>query len=327
MRFIKKGHISFFILLSLCLVEYAQAKEYLYVTHEKRNLISVIDIKEKKVIKKIPVGKGPTDIAFYPEKKLIAVSHKGESSEFIWLIDSATYKSKQKALSAITRHRERGRSYLQFNDNYTKLYAIDDENNHLEIFDTKDWKPVKKVNLDLKPMAITFSPANKEAYMPVLYKGIVHVLDLENDAIEDNMIIDGAPSDVAVSSDGKKLYISDIANSRVVVMDRGIKKAVKSIIVGNQPHRLLLSKDDKLLYVANYYSNNISVIDTERMEPIALIPAGILPFDMALSDDGRWLFSSNYDEASISIIDTKTNRVAEKILVEIYPSKIEFASF
>jgi YVTN family beta-propeller protein len=48
---------------------------------------------------------------------------------------------------------------------------------------------------------------------------------------------------------------------------------------------------------------------------------------MALSKDGRWLYSSNYDESSISIIDTKTNRVAEKILVEIYPSRIEFASF
>ncbi|MBI3354592.1 MAG: YncE family protein [Nitrospirae bacterium] len=327
MRFIKKRYISFFILLSLCLVEYAQAKEYLYVSHEKRNLISVIDIKEKKVIKKIHVGKGPTDIALYPEKKLIAVSHKDESSEFIYLIDSTTYKVKHKTLTAITRHRERGRSHLQFNDNYTRLYVIDDENNHLEIFDTKDWKPIKKVNLDLKPMAITLSPANKEAYIPTLYKGSIHILDLESNAIKGNIVIDGAPADVAVSKDGKTLYISDIVNSRVIVMEWSTKKILKNIVVGNRPHRILLSKDGKILYAANYHSNNISVIDTERMEAIALIPAGILPSDIVLSKDGRWLFSSNYDESSISIIDTKTNRVTEKILVEIYPARMEFVSF
>jgi YVTN family beta-propeller protein len=327
MRFIKKRYITFFILLSLCLVEYAQAKEYLYVTHERRDIVSVIDIKEKKVIKKIPVGKGPTDIALYPEKKLIAVSHKGEKSEFIWLIDSATYKVKHKTLTGITRHRQRGRSHLQFNDNYTRLYAIDDENNHLEIFNTADWKPIKKVNLDLKPMAIIFSSANKEMYIPVLYKGIIHILDLESDAIKGNIIIDGAASDVAVSRDGKTIYISDIVNSGIIIMELKAKKILKNIIVGNRPHRILLSPDGKILYAANYYSNNISVIDTERMEAIAVIPSGILPFDMALSKDGRWLFSSNYDESSISIIDTKTNKVTEKILVEIYPSRIEFASF
>ena len=327
MRFIKKRYISFLILLSLCLVEYAQAKEYLYVTHERRDIVSVIDIKEKKVIKKIHVGKGPTDIAFYPEKKLIAVSHKGESSEFIWLIDSTTYKSKQKTMSAITRHRERGSSHLQFNDNYTRLYAIDDENNHLEIFDTKDWKPIKKVDLDLKPMAITLSPANKEAYITTLYKGSIHILDLESNAIKGNIVIEGALADVAVSKDGKTLYISDIVNSKIIIMEWSTKKILKNIVVGNRPKRLLLNPDGKTLYVANYYSNSITVIDTERMEAAAVIPSGILPFDIALSKDGRWLFSSNYDESSISIIDTKTNKVAEKILVEIYPSRIEFASF
>lgn len=327
MRLIKKQCTSFFILLSLCLVEYAQAKEYLYVTHERRDIVSVIDIKEKKVIKKIPVGKGPTDIALYPEKKLIAVSHKDEKSEFIYLINSATYKVKQKTLSAITRHRQRGRSYIQYNSDYTKLYAIDDENNHLEIFNTSDWNPVKKVNLDLRPMAITFSSANKEAYIPALYKGNIHILDSESDAIKDNIVIDGAPGDVAVSRDGKTLYISDIVNSRLIIMERGAKKEIKSIIVGNRPHRILLSPDGKILYAANYHSNNISVIDTERMEAIAVIPSGILPYDIALSKDGRWLFSANYDEASISIIDTKTNRVAEKILVEVYPSRIEYAVF
>ncbi len=327
MRLKKNRCISFFILFSLCLVEYAQAKEYLYVTHEKRNIISVIDIKEKKVIKKIPVGKSPSGIAVFPEKKLLAVSHKDELSEFIYLIDSATYKIKQKTLSAITRHRERGRSHIQFNSDYTKLYVIDDENNHLEIFNTADWKPVKKVNLDLKPMGITFSPANKEAYIPVLYKGMIHVLDLESDVIKDNIVIDGAPADVAVSKEGKRLYISDIVNSRIVIMELSTRKILKSIVVGNRPQRLLLSPDGKTLYVANYYSNNITVIDTQRMEASALIPAGILPSDIALSNNGRWLFSSNYDESSISIIDTKTNLVAEKILVEIYPSRIEFASF
>ncbi|MFZ3066098.1 MAG: YncE family protein [Nitrospirota bacterium] len=327
MQLIKNRHIFFFILSFLCLVEHAEAKEYLYVTHERRNIVSVIDIKEKKVIKKIPVGKGPTDIAFYPEKKLIAVSHKDESSEFIYLIDSATYKIKQKTLTGITRHRERGRSHLQFNDNYTRLYAIDDENNHLEIFDTADWKPIKKINLDLRPMAITFSAANKEAYIPTLYKGNIHILDLESDAIKDNIVIDGAPADVAVSRDGKTLYISDIVNSSIIIMELKAKKILKNIIIGNRPHRILLSPDGKILYAANYHSNNISVIDTERMETIAVIPSGILPFDIALSKDGRWLYSSNYDESSISIIDTKTNKVTEKILVEIYPSRIEFASF
>jgi YVTN family beta-propeller protein len=195
MQLIKGRYILFFILFFLCLVEYAEAKEYLYVAHEKRNLISVIDIKEKKVIKKIPVGKEPFDIALLQERKMIAVSHKDEKLDFIWLIDANSHKTKNKILSSITRHRERGRSCIKFNDDYTKLYVIDDENNHLEIFRTSDWKPIKKTNIDLKPTGIIFSPINKEAYIPVLYRGRIHVLDLENDAIKDNIIIDGAAAD------------------------------------------------------------------------------------------------------------------------------------
>jgi YVTN family beta-propeller protein len=327
MQLIKKWQIIFFILFSLCLVKYAEAKEYLFVAHEKRNLISVIDLKIKKVIKKISVGKEPTDIALYPAKKMTAISHKGEKTEFIWFINSISHDVKQKISSGITRHRERGRSHLKFNTDYTKLYVVDDENNHLEIFDTASWMPVKKINLDLKPMAITLSSVNKEAYIPTLYKGNIHVLDLEGDAIKDNIIIDGAPGDVAVSKDGKTLYISDIVNSRVIIMELKTKKMLKNIVVGNKPHRLLLSPDERYLYVANYYSNNITAVDTEKMEPTALIPAGILPSDIALSEDGRWLYSSNYDESSISVIDTKTNKVTEKILVEIYPTRIKLASF
>lgn len=314
--------ISAFLFLFLLAISSADAKTLLYVTHESLGEVRVYDADSEKIIRKIAVKGTPYHLAILPDKKGIAVSLKGESADYIRIIDPASGKLKQTPSIIVGRYRRTGEVYLQFNNDGKKLYAIDGNMNYVDIIETGKWKLAKRVMLGAEPKNGALTHDGKTIIIPNLNSGDIAFFDTSREKIFSSIKIDGQPSAVSVSRDGKTLYIADKKKSQLLFANPQNGKVFGRAVVGNDPVNMLLSPDGLSLYVANFSSNSLTVVNTKDMEGAANIAVGIRPLGMAIDSRTGRLYVCNYGEASIAIIDIKTNRIIRKIPTDAAPTHL-----
>lgn len=314
--------ITLFFIIGQFFTALADAKTLLYVTHEAKGEVAVYDADSEKIIKKIAVKGTPYHLALLPDKKGIVVSLKGEGADYIKVIDPASNKIKLAPSIIVGRYKKTGDAHLIFNNDGTKLYAIDSSMDYVDIIETGKWKLRKRVMLGIEPRNGALTHDGKTIVIPNLNSRDIILLDTSKDKVLYSIKIDGQPSAVSVSQDGKNLYIADKKNSQVLFVNPQNGDIIGRAVVGNDPVNILLSPDGKSLYAANFSSNSLTVIDAENMENAANIVVGIKPIGMAMDYKAGKLYVCNYGEASISIIDTKTNRIIRKIPTDSTPTHL-----
>ncbi len=314
--------ILFLFILMFILSPTASAKTLLYVIYESKGKVSVYNADSEKLAKNISTGESPFHLALLPNKKLIAVSHKGVGADYLKIIDTASGKIKMSPSIIVGRYKKTGEVYLSFDNNGRKLYAIDSNMNYVDIIETEKWRLLKRVILGIQPKKGILSSDGSTIVIPNLNSRNITFLDTLKDNISRSIKIDGLPSAVAFSKNGKHLFVLDKENSLLLSIDLQAGDIIGKAVVGNEPVNLLLSPDGNTIYVANYASNSLTVVNASTMEVITNIAVGIQPFGMAVDDKTGRLYICNYGEASISIIDTKTNRGIRKIPTDATPTNL-----
>lgn len=314
--------ISTFLLLFLLVISAADAKTLLYVTHETKGKIAVYDADSEKIIRKIAVKGAPYHLAHLPDKKGIVVSLKGEGADYIRIIDPSSGRIKPAPSIIVGRYKKTGDVHLIFNNDGTKLYAIDSNMNYVDIIETGKWTLTKRVMLGIEPRNGALTHDGKTIIIPNLNSRDIIFLDASMDKVLSSIEIDGQPSAVSVSQDGKILYIADKRNSQLLFANPQNGDIIGRAVAGNDPINMLLSPDGLSLYVANFSSNSLTVVNTRDLEGAANITVGIQPLGMAVDNKTDRLYVCNYGEASISIIDIKTNRIIRKIPTDATPTNL-----
>ena len=240
---------SFFIFI---FISAADAKTLLYVTHETKGEIAVYDADSERIVKKIAVKGIPFHLAHLPNKKLIAVSLKGEGADYIRIIDPASGKIKLAPSIIVGRYKKTGEVHLLFNNDGTKLYAIDSSMDYADIIETEKWRLIKRVMLGIEPKNGALTHDGKAIIIPNLNSRDIIFLDASKDKVLSSIKIDGQPSAVLTSQDGKILYIADKKNSQLLFANPQNGDVIGRAVVGNDPVNMLLTSDGKMLYVANF---------------------------------------------------------------------------
>lgn len=300
----------------------ASAKTLLYVIHQSKAKASVYNADSEKLIKNISTGESPFHLALFPDKKLIAISHKGVSADYLKIIDASSGKIKMSPSIIVGRYRKTGEVYLSFNSKGSKLYAIDSSMNYVDIIETGKWRLLKRVILGFQPGKGVMSSDGGMLAIPNLNSRYIMLLDTLKDKVFRTIKIDGLPSAAAFSKDEKRLFVLDKENSLLLSLDLQSGNIIGKAVVGNEPINLLLSPDGNNIYVANYASNSLTIVNARTMDVLTNIAVGIQPFGMAVDDKTGRLYVCNYGEASISIIDAKTNRGIRKIPTDAAPTNL-----
>jgi YVTN family beta-propeller protein len=121
------------------------------------------------------------------------------------------------------------------------------------------------------------------------------------------------PYDVVAARNGSRLYVSDWAGSRVLAVDPETLRTLDTIPVGEHPNQMVPHPEDDRLFVACASSNCVSVIDTKRGTVTETIvtslfpraPEGSTPDALAISPDGETLFVANADNNCVAMIDVE----------------------
>ena len=197
--------------------------------------------------KSLPLGDLPLNIAVSPDKKLIAITNNGQSTQSIQLIDAVNDKVLQsveipKSWLGLKFSADQQNLYASGgNDNWILQYAI--SNRQLVLKDSiklgAKW-PVK-----ISPAGIEINDAAKIMYVVTKENNSLYVIDLKTKTVISQYPLGAEAFTCALSPDKKELYISLWGADKIMVYNTGAKNFTDSIAVGDNPNDICLSKNGR----------------------------------------------------------------------------------
>ncbi|MEI8111697.1 MAG: beta-propeller fold lactonase family protein [Chitinophagia bacterium] len=263
--------------------------------------------------KSLPLGDLPLNLAVSNNKKFIAVTNNGQSTQTIQLLDANNHKvlhSIEIAKAWLGLCFSKNDDYLYVsggNDNRIIQYAI--KNNKLIYKDSiifgKSW-PEK---ISIAGIAIDYN--NNHLFAVTKENNSLYEVDLTNKKVLNRYKLPAEAYTLVLSPKKNELYISSWGSAQVLVWNIRQHALKKSITVGSNPNDMVVSPNGNRLYVANANDNSVSVIDLQQYKVLETLntalypnaPGGSTTNGVALSTDAKTLYIANADNNCLSVFD------------------------
>ena len=285
----------------------------------------------------IRLGDLPLNMTISHNKKWLAVTNNGQSTQTIDLVD---LKSGKRVDSIIIAKSWYGLAFShndQFiyasggHDNRVNKYRI--VNNKLQLTDSlilgAKWpNRIGTAGLDLD------ETLHNKLFVVTKEDNSLYVFDLKTKKILNKIPLGAEAYTCKLSSDKKKLFISVWGGGKVIVYDIVQQKISSEIVVGHHPNEMLISKNGLYLYVANANDNSVSVINTKTNKVIETLNAALYPGapsgstsnGLALSNDQKTLYIANADNNCLAVFDVSVPMKSKSkgfIPVGWYPTNVQ----
>lgn len=275
---------------------------YAYTGNYDEGTVSVIDTATNQVVgAPIPVGEGPSSIAFTPTGTTAYVANR--HSEDVTPIDTATKVAGAPIPIGTTA------ATIAIAPNGTFAYVTSADESKVLVIDTQTNQVVgAPIEVGLGPWGVAFTPDGKFAWVTNEGDDTISVIDTQTRQVVGTIPAGLDPVNVAFTPDGKTAYVANEGGENVSVFDVATgQAAAPAIPTGEYPWGLTVSPDGSRVYVSNTGSDYVTVIDNATHQAVgAPIPVGDEPYEIGLAPDGKRLYVANYNSQTISVIDTQT---------------------
>lgn len=185
-------------------------------------LVAVIDLKQMKLIKKIPVGAIPHNIAFSPDAKLAYVTLQGGTG--VAVIDMHT----QSKINEIPVPGILGPHNLDFSDN-GKIMWVRDIVGHVAVVDVASHKELAVITVGHGHAGVNVLPDGRYVATGAIADGVVDIIDAKTFKLVKSIVVGKGPHGVRASPDGLWIYTDNTGTNSVSVIDAKTLKVVATI--------------------------------------------------------------------------------------------------
>jgi PQQ-dependent catabolism-associated beta-propeller protein len=293
--------------------------ELAYVSNEKDNTLSVIDIAKLEVIDTIDVGQRPRGITF----------DKTHSRLYICASDDDTIQVMDANTHRVITELPSGEDPEQFSlhPNNRHLYVSNEDDAVVTVVDTENREVLAQIDVGIEPEGMAVSPDGRWAVNTSETTNMLHWIDTSTYQLEHNTLVDQRPRHVEFSHDGQVLWASSEIGGTVTVMDVASKAVVKTLrfkLPGVhkdriQPVGVKLTTDGKYAFVALGPANHVAVVDANRYEVLDYLLVGRRVWHLEFAADESLLLSSNGVSGDVSVINVEDRKVIKSIKVGRYP--------
>lgn len=241
--------------------------------------IGVVDLKRKVLVKHLPGGSDPEQIALTPDGKRVYISNEDVGT--VSLLNVTDGKIER----IIPVKAEPEGVVLSPDEKF--VYVTCETNGNVFVIKTANHEIAAEFDVPGRPRNVAFLPDGSRAFVPSESKGTIHVI--ETTKFGTVKIIElppgSRPMGTVVSKDGKSLYVTTGRAGNVCVINTQSLTVTNSIKVGTRPWGIEISPDDKLLFVANGPSNDVSIIDTASEKEIGRVAVGTGPWGISITKE------------------------------------------
>ena len=241
-----------------------------------------------------------------------------ENSDTVVVLDKIT-KEVVKTIETGGRPRD-----LKFNNDFSKLYVVVSEENHILEIDTKNLEIVDKIETGDDPEIFDIDLNNKIIAVSNEDDNELTIIDLNKKEIVESIKDVGVePEGVNFSPDGNLVYVTSEGTSSVLIIDPWKREIVNEILVENRPRRGLFVNNGAEYWVSNELSGTVSVVDTSKQELKKTIKFSvkgirdqqITPVDFAYAKNKNLVFVTLGSANHVAVVDGTTHEVKKYILV------------
>ena len=287
--------------------------------------------------KNILVGDLPLNLIVSNNKKWLAITNNGQSTQTIDLIDRKTGKW----MDSITI--DKSWYGLAFSKDDQFLYASgghDNKVNKYRIINNK-LRLVDSLNLGEKwPNRIGVAgldideTIHRKLFVVTKEDNSLYVFDLASKKIVNKVSLGDEAYTCKLSNNKKILYISSWGGGKILAYDIALQKITSQIAVGSHPNEMIVSRNGLYLFVAIADDNAVAIINTRTNQVIETLHAALYPLapsgstsnGLALSEDQKTLYIANADNNCLAVFDVSVIGKSKSkgfIPVGWYPTNIK----
>jgi YVTN family beta-propeller protein len=239
--------------------------------------IAVVDIAQKKLVKKIQVGSDPEQLALSADGTRLYISNEDVGTASVVNIASG----KVEHIIPVSREPEG----VTTSPDGKFFYVTCETEGEIFAIDTSNYKVINHFNVGGRPRSADFLPDGTRAFIPSESSGQLHIIDSVNHKLLKTIELPkgSRPMCVKAAADGKKVYFSTGRAGTVDVLDTSKQEVTNAIKVGTRPWGIAISPDGKLLYAANGPSDDVSVVDLSSEKEIARVKSPGSPWGVAIT--------------------------------------------
>ncbi|UQU67615.1 YncE family protein [Couchioplanes caeruleus] len=287
-----------------------------YVPNFAGNTVSVIDPGTHRVLRTVPVGRGPQHVVPSWDLRTLWVNNNAGNS--LTPIDARTG-----IFGKPVRVDDPYNLYFTPDGRYAIVMA---ETRRQIVFRDPHTMAVRKV-LPVGCDGVNhadFSPDGRYFIVTCEFSGDLLKIDTARQRILARMHLPGEhpmPQDIKISPDGRIWYVADMETSGVWLLDGDAFTTPTFLPTGAGAHGLYVSRDSRYLYVTNRGEGSISVLSfaTRRVVHTWRIPGRASPDMGGVSADGRVLWLSGRYQREVYAISTSDGHLVARIRVGSQP--------
>lgn len=291
---------------------------HLLVLNSEGDTLSVVDVNEKKELRRIRVGSGPHHLMALPDDSALVVGltsvnklafldrKTGEVTKTVSMLDPYQMAFSPDRKTFVT---------TALRMNYVDIYAGDLSNTT---------KPLARVKTGDMPSHLVFSPDSKFVYVTEQGGNAIVQIDVAAGKVVRRVPVGLAPAGIWLTPDGKHLLVGIMGENFVAVVDRESFKVTGKIITGKGAHNFLPMGDKRRLLVTNRAEDTISIIDMTTLKVLETFKAPGNPDCMELTRDGKTLWYTARIAKKVVAIDMATKAVVASVPVGRSPHGLYF---
>jgi DNA-binding beta-propeller fold protein YncE len=275
----------------------APAAGLAFVVNSSSASISVIDMSERKELRRVPALREPHHMMLTPDGKSLLVGDT--TGNQLLFLDPAT-GDVQRRVPVSDPYQ------LGFSPDGKFLVVNGLARNQVDVYDAVEMALIKRFPAESTPSHLAFSPDSHTVFVSLQGSDKLAAFDLTS--MTPLWTEPVGPTPAGVLWLNGKVLVADMGADYVAVVDPESGKVTDHIVTGKGAHNLFLSPDKKILWVNNRVAGTTSALDAETLKTMRTynIPGG--PDDIDFAPDGDlWI----------------TRRFAEKVAI-LHPDTGDF---
>jgi len=285
-----------------------QGEELVFIDDAENDVIVVLT-KKGEVVKKIPVGHAPHDIAASPNGELVASAN--QDSGTVSVINTRNLTVIQTVPTGAGAHG------LVFSPDGRFLYVANVTADTISVVDTALWQEIQEISVDSGPEYVGVTPDGKQIFTTNL-GGSGSITLLKNQegrlSVQKTLMLGIDPHGWAISPDGSKVVITNLGSNFTYLLNAQTFDEISHIDTGATTE-FATFKDDTELWVTNIGAHYVSVVNTNQNKVLDQISVGETPHGISFSQDKTLAFVPLYGPGEVVIIDVLKRKIIKKVKV------------
>jgi PQQ-dependent catabolism-associated beta-propeller protein len=289
-----------------------------YVSSEKDNALTVIDLATLAVKGTIKTCKRARHLQLTPERQLMVACTDSNEAD---LIDPASGKSVRRIPLGDEPEA------FDLSPDGKVIYVSNEDAGEASFIDAASGKKLRSVKVGAEPEGVKVSADGKTLYVTSEVASLIHVIDTATGKVTKNIRVGKRPRRMAITPDGKELWVTNELGASVSIVSTATHEVVDTVkfeLKGARaeditPVGIQMTRDGRRAFVGMGRANHVAFIDVASRKVGPLVLVGKRAWNVTLDKAQARLYVVNGLSDDVTVVDVAGAKAVKSIPVGRVP--------